>query len=361
MTPVADTILAFSFSYRTSDGTVIDARAIAQNAAVISAIASNLSAAIGVSTSAVRVVNVTDIATSVVFRTGSRLLAGAAPGSLGVSITCTVNLGKGATAASIEAVQSALVSNSNAALSAISRSVALNTGIPLSKLVPVAPTADSVRVSGPGAALVAATVVVQTREASSTLAADVGVGAGVGVAVLLLGAALYVARSYKVHGKAPWQRDRAREVFELKAAAAREAEEQFNADTVATVVTNPVATGGKAALTLRVHKAVALEIDALRQNNDKVAQYEAELAEARAEVARLREAVPTAPRDASSAAPRKEGLAFSPMPVGGLSLQQPPGVVTGRPWVEHVDRATGRSYWHNAATMETTWVRPADF
>jgi hypothetical protein len=339
----------------------IDAQAIARNPAVISAIASNLSAAIGVSSAAVRVVNVTDLATLAVFRTGSRLLAGAAPGTLGVSITCTVNLGKGATAASIETVQSLLVSNLNAALSAISKSVAANTGIPLNKLLATAPTADGVRVSGPGASLVAATVVVQTREASGSLAVNAGVGAGVGVGILLLGVALYIARSYKVHGKAPWQRDRAREVFELKAAAAHEAEELFNADTVATVVTNPAATGGKSALTLRVQKAVALEIDALRQHSDK---YEAELAAARAEVARLREAVPAVGRDTASAAAssRREGLAFSPVPVGGLSPLQPSSAPsTGRQWVEHVDGTSGRSYWHNLVTKETTWVRPADF
>jgi hypothetical protein len=136
-------------------------------------------------------------------------------------------------------------------------------------------------------------------------------GPAIGCVVVLLGIALYCWRSYVVHGALPCNRDRKREQFELKQAAAREVEERMKADTVEATIVNPMATQGKGALTLRVPRAVALELDALRTEREENAKLLKKLEASAAQAATLSAAVSPA--------------SFAPVPTtGGKSLQAPP-------------------------------------
>jgi hypothetical protein len=301
-------------------------------------------------------VNVTDVATGVVYQTGQRR-ALAAAGSLGVSFTIAANLGKGATAAGIAEKQAALTSNfgkSSAAMSAITSSVASSAGIPLAKLVPQAPNPEQLAVAGPGAALVPTVIVAGTGGSAST--ADVAV-TGVVVAVVLAIAffTFWVCRSYKLYGRAPWQVDVRREQYELKNKALQEAEERFNEDSVPMTL-NPVvndaltAPAAKSqALTLRVPKAAAKEIEALRA---KEQGHRAELEAARAEAARISEEL--AALRAAAAAKGQATSSFAPVAVGGVRefSALPPG------WTETTDPSSGRVYYFNAVTKATSWTKP---
>ena len=270
VSPVGDALLVFSFTFSTSDGSPINAAALASSPAVLSSIATNVAASMGVNPATIKVANITDIATGMVYSTGLRR-ALAAAGSLGVSFTVVVNLGKGATAATVAARQAALLQNFNAsspALASVKSSVvAAQPGLSAASLVAAPPTAASISLSGSAAGLGPAITVVQaSQDNSAVLATDEGIGAAIGAALILAAFGLYVWRSQIVHGALPWQRDRKREIFELKQKAAKEAEDALTADMVPTTVVNPAATSGKAALTLRVPRAVAIELDAVRSS-----------------------------------------------------------------------------------------------
>ena len=53
---------------------------------------------------------------------------------------------------------------------------------------------------------------------------------GVVALIIAVGFSLYVLRSYKVHGKAPWQRDRKREAFERQQRIEQELEDKLLPD-----------------------------------------------------------------------------------------------------------------------------------
>jgi len=333
----------------------------------------------GVSPATIRVVNITDIATGVVYPTGQRralLLQArglaAAAGSLGVSITCAANLGKFATSASIAAAQTALVSNFNAtspSLASVTSAVASAAGVPLAKLVPAPPTAGSVAVAGPGAALVGATVITVPQDVSAILSQDAAIGFAIALAVILLASALYLYRSIVVHGKLPCFRDRRREQYELKAAAIAEVEARFNEDTTETTIKNPLASAGKGALTVRVPRAAAAEIARLREEAEEHARKIAELTGNQA--AREEAAARAEQRAAAAAAQQRQqqqqqqepaaatAVAFAPMRVGAAPMLPPPSLPPPALWVATVDPASGRTYYFNKETNETSWKKPA--
>lgn len=376
VTPVADTVLVFSFVFKTSDGSPLNAQTLSTSPAVWASIATNVGAATDLSPYSIRVVNVTDVATSVIYATGQRralaadapagrALAAAAPGSLGVAFGCTANLGKGATAAGIARVQSALVSNINAtspAAAAIGASVATNLNLPPStRLVAVPPAASSLQVSGPGAALMPSVVIDAAGGVSDATVVKNEAITGVIVAVLIAGAAvaLFARRQYL------WNQEKRRDAYELKARGAREAEERFNQDTVP-VTLNPLddalggaaAPGGAAAakvstLTLRVPKAVAAEVDKLRARSE---QSDAELQAARRRAREMEEELALLRAGGS----RPEAAAFAPLRVGSEQAQaqaQAPAAAAGV-WNQVTDPNSGRPYWYNTATKETSWVKP---
>ena len=68
VTPVGDTLLIFSFAFTPSDGSILNAGALAANPTVLASIASNVASTMGVAASTIKVANVTDIATSSVYR-----------------------------------------------------------------------------------------------------------------------------------------------------------------------------------------------------------------------------------------------------------------------------------------------------
>jgi hypothetical protein len=120
---------------------------------------------------------------------------------------------------------------------------------------------------------------------------------------------------------------------------------------VPTTVVNPAATAGKAALTLRVPKAVAIELDAVRSAGS------ASEARARALEARIKEMeAATAARGSAPSTLAPAPASFAPVAVGAATAPAPAAPTT---WREVKDPASGRSYWYNSATRETTWVRPA--
>ena len=370
VTPVADILLSFSFSVTPSDGsTILNAGALAANAAVLSSIAANVASTVGVPASTVKVVNVTDIATGAVSRAlGGSRRALAAAGTMGVSFTVVANLGKTASATSIAAKQAALVANFNAtspALRQIKADVAAAAGVSATSLNGVPPSTDSFSLAG--ATLPPAPALQAAQDTAGVLAMDEGIGAAVGLAIVALAFCLYAWRSKLVHGAYPWQRDRKREHFELKAKAARETEERLSAGSVEATVVSPLATAGKGALTVRVPKAVAEELRALRDEADaakardklRVAELErlrALLAPAQAEEAGSAAAAAAAAAPATAAA---AAATFAPVPVGGAAAAPQPAPPAAVQWVETRDPLSGRSYWFNRATRETTWNRPA--
>jgi hypothetical protein len=367
VTPVGDTLLLFSFSVAAADGSALSASALAANAAVLGSVAANVGRAIGVDASMVRVVNVTDVATGAVVRV-SRRRALAAAGTLGVTFTVAANLGKTATSASVAAKQAALASNFNSTspfAAQIKADVAAAAGLPAASLGVAPPS--GVQLGGNTAGL--SVVIIQAgggAVGADALAADAGIGAAIGVALILLAFCLYSWRSQIVHGALPWQRDRRRELFELKARAAKETEERLAAGSVEATVVSPLATAGKGALTVRVPKAVADELRSLRDAADEDRRQLLALRAAKArdeqrlaELERLRaQLAPAQVEEAAAAAAAAAATAasFAPVPVGGGAAAPPPPQAE---WVEARDPASGRSYWFNKASKETTWIRPA--
>ena len=293
----------------------------------------------------------TDIATKTIYSVpgASRRLAGAA-GSAGVTFTVVVNLGKTASVSSITKLQASLLANFNAtspAFMKIKGDVATAAGLPSANLLAVPPTPADIVVGGSASGLGPVIVVSSSQDVSGVLAIDEGIGAAIGFAIVVLAFALYSYRSVVVHGVLPWQRNRKREKFELKELAAREVEERIFADSVLTTITNPVATQGKSALTLRVPKAVSAEIEALR------AKSEADAKDLKA----LRAKQEEMEREQAERVKVREATSFAPMPV--TAPPPPSAPANTQMWREVSDPVSGRSYWFNTGTRETSWTRPA--
>jgi hypothetical protein len=186
-----------------SDGSSLSAAAIASSPDVQTSIAANIGKTIGVDPTMVRVVNITDIATGVVFRVPDRRRRLPAAGSLGVAFDVVVNLGKSSTAEQLAAKQQLIVKDLNSsapAFASIKTAVASAAGVSAAALSPVAPTASSIKIAGGVGSIAAAAP--SSGGASST---EGGTAAGVVIAVVVLGAALFTMRSKIVSGKFPWE------------------------------------------------------------------------------------------------------------------------------------------------------------
>ena len=183
-TPVADVLLALSFTLGGAGGqTVTAANVLAPQ--VQSAITTQLAALLGVPAPSIRVVNITDIATGQVTRvSGVRLLAGL-PGSQGVSVSVTANLGKTPTQAGVLAMTAALAgANNTAALAVVVQALATSLGKPTSAFVAArgpAPTLANAPFSLPAPPLAPA-----SGGGSTGDSAAIGGGVGGGIVAFLV-------------------------------------------------------------------------------------------------------------------------------------------------------------------------------
>lgn len=278
MTPSNDVLLAFSFTLGGVGGqSVTVANVLAP--AVLSSITSNVAGVLRLSPSLIKVTNVTDVATGAVTRvdtSGARRLGGA-PGSQGVSISITANLGKVPTQAGVLALTAALAgANNTAALGRVVVALATSMARPVSAFAAApgpAPTLANAPFELPAPA---AAVSGASGDAGSGLAGAAGGGAVGGIVVLLCLA--WMLHSRQKHGAIPCCRDYERERREAAAAAAaaREAAEMRRELEAVAKVSNPLALGGgNNALVIRSMSVRAAEADRL----------EAELARFKAQIA----------------------------------------------------------------------------
>jgi hypothetical protein len=184
-TPVADVLLALSFTLGGAGGqTVTAANMLAPQ--VQSAITTQLAALLGLPASVIRVVNITDIATGQVTRVAGARLLGGAPGSLGVSVSVTANLGKTPTQAGVLVMTAALAgANYTAALAVVVQALATSLSKPASSFVAArgpAPTLANAPFSlpAPSASLSSG------GGESAGLAGAVGGGVGGGLVAIIL-------------------------------------------------------------------------------------------------------------------------------------------------------------------------------
>jgi hypothetical protein len=181
---VADVLLSLSFTLGGAGGqTVTAANVLAPQ--VQSAITTQLAALLGVPAPSIRVVNITDIATGQVTRvSGVRLLAGL-PGSQGVSVSVTANLGKTPTQAGVLAMTAALAgANNTAALAVVVQALATSLGKPTSAFVAArgpAPTLANAPFSLPAPPLAPA-----SGGGSTGDSAAIGGGVGGGIVAFLV-------------------------------------------------------------------------------------------------------------------------------------------------------------------------------
>ena len=329
-------LLTFSFNVvpAAGSGAVLVAATLARSVTVQLSVATNVAATMGVPPATVKLVSVADIATGTVTQSGLRMLqggAGGAAGSKGVAVAVAVNLGKTASPARINALTGSLQANftaSSPAFAAIISSVASQTaGVSAAQLAGQPPAALSVggtpvggAASGGGAAA--------APGGGAAITDEVVAGVVAAALIIAVGFSLYVLRSYKVHGKAPWQRDRKREAFERQQRIEQELEDKLFADSVAATVANPL--GGKSALTLRVPKAVAAELEALRA---AAAERERRLEEAEAKARAKDEALVALRREGGDKDRERERTSFAPV----ASDELPPN------WKEVQDPASGVS------------------
>jgi len=256
-TPAPDVLLGFSFTLGGVGGQAVTPATVLQ-AQVQGAIISQLSALLGLPTYLVKIVNVTDIATGQLTRVSRRLAP--TPGSQGVSVSATANLGKVPTQTGVVALTAALGgSNFTTALASVVQVLATSLGKPAAAFtsapgprptltnapfsLPAPPLAagggggatdNSAAVGGGvGGGIVAVLIVLwlfRRRVCSvPTHACARGSGAPLSLTRLALRAPLRRAlpRSYQKHGALPCCRDFAEERRrrEAEAAAIREAKE----------------------------------------------------------------------------------------------------------------------------------------
>ena len=115
-------------------------------------------------------------------------------------------------------------------------------------------------------------------------------------------------------------------------------------------------------LTLRVPKAIKL---VLERNNAALAQLEAKLKAAEADSAALANLSAKLKAAEAQLASQAAAQVQAPAPVRAnfapTSMLPPPQTQAPLPpgWREATDPLSGRSYWFNAATQQTTWTNPS--
>ena len=132
-TSVPDVLLVYSFALGGASGQSVTVANVGAPA-VLASIAANVAGLLGLPAGAVRVVNLTDIATGAVTR-AARRLAGGAPGSQGVAVSVAANLGKVPTQSSVVTMIQALGgANATAALGRVVTALAASMAVPAARL-----------------------------------------------------------------------------------------------------------------------------------------------------------------------------------------------------------------------------------
>ena len=364
-------MIYFSFSIVPSGGASLLPAVITGNLSLQTTIQYSIATVASVAPSAVQIKNVTDLATGAVTLVSSRRLQRRvqAAGSMGVSVTVSVNVGKSPSAANLQAVQQKLqqgLGASSMAATMILASTASAASLQASQLTFVPPASFSVA----GAAAAGATVVVVQQD--QNLALDEGAGAGIGIIVVAMALALYSYRSYKLHGALPCYRDRLREIRILKTKTAEEVEAKIMGDTVL-ATDNPVGAGGSSGgrLTLRIPKQAAAELERIAQSNSELMRELALLkgsvpsAEELADVKRMRQQR-AAQAELDTGSRKTTSRAFAPTRIGsaagtGISPTAASSAVPAplpAGWRAIADVKSGRTYYANSVTQATSWERP---
>ena len=179
---------------------------------------------LGLSTAAVRVGNVTDVATGETAAGLRRRLVGAA-GSAGVRVAVLANLGKTVTQARVQEMLDAVAgANGTLALAQIAQALAAAVGVPATSVAALRgppPTLRNAPFSLPSAAPLAAAAAAAVAVTDNGAAAAGGAIGGFAALFIVL----WLVRSHRKHGALPCFRDFAaeRRKAEADAAAAREA------------------------------------------------------------------------------------------------------------------------------------------
>jgi len=217
-TSVPNVLVNFAVAIKPT-GTVLTPAYMASAKSALALISTSFAQLLSVSPSLVRVINITDLATgdTVVVASGRLLRAApaparrelAAPGSLGVSINCAVDLGKTPTQDVLRNFSAVLSTPAavNKAAAGVGTALASFASLPASSFAASVP-ATSVVVSNSQFAVDGTVVVSGATGASSSV---VGGGAGGGVAAaLLLALSIWTVRSYQKHKRLGNDRRRVR-------------------------------------------------------------------------------------------------------------------------------------------------------
>jgi len=235
-------LISFSFTITpAAQGVSLQPRDLAGSASVINSICFNFAQLLQLPQAQVSVANFTDIATGAVVAASQvprvRRLAAAA-GSLGVSVSVVVALGKTPTELQTVNLNAALSAAGSPAMvtlqASITQAVASNARGPASAFATGAPAA----VSFIGSPFISSATVVSDSGSSNAAPAAGGAAAGGIVGAFLLACAFWSYRSFSKHGKLPCFRDRKSEILSRRndayeaaevAKALSEAENALNA------------------------------------------------------------------------------------------------------------------------------------
>ena len=258
----------------TAEGTSITPNNVHTQQGFLASAGAQFAALFGLSPSLVYATNITDRATGT-FVAEKAVRRAAAAGSLGVTITFVIRLGKTPTeafAGNITSTLSALTPKSPI-FGALASSFASAVSLPASAFkFSVDPA--TVVLANAGFTFNGPAGAASASSGSGGSGGGIGAGVGVGVgALFVIVLAFWSYRSYRKSGKLPCMRDRANELFraqekataEAMARLAKEAEakqkEEARSGSLNPVV---VVRGAKGAEEVRVPKAVADELEELR-------------------------------------------------------------------------------------------------
>jgi len=229
---VADVLITFSFTIApAAQGASLQPRDLAGSASVIAAIELGYAQLLRVPQARVRAANFTDLATGAIVAASPvprvRRLAAAAAGSLGVSVSVVVALGKTPTEQETINYNTALSAAGAPAMAAlqasITQAVASNARAPASAFSTGAPASVSF-VGSPFISSTNTVVVVAASSPASVAPAAGGAAAGGITGAILLACAVWSYRSWSKHGELPCFRNRKREELFKKASAAESVE-----------------------------------------------------------------------------------------------------------------------------------------
>jgi hypothetical protein len=203
---VPDVLLFFSIDLIPT-GTTLRPTDLSSQTAFLARAASSFAALIGVPAASVYATNITDRATgsSVTLRAVRRAQAPAAAGSLGVTLSFVVRLGKTPTQASVANMSAVLSSSAaSAAISSVATGFCSSAGL---STCPIAAKFNAV-VLQYAPFSIASDAGSSSSSASSSSGSATGAIVGVAIAVAFAAVGVWSYRSYAKHGKLPCLRDR---------------------------------------------------------------------------------------------------------------------------------------------------------